>query len=237
MDIMPRRNVSMSPLPRTTPEAQGIPSAAISAFIEAVERQVDAMHSFILVRHGVVVAEGWWTPYRPTDPHSLYSLSKSFTSTAVGLLIAEGRLSLDDLVLDFFPEDAPADPSDNLKAMRVRHLLSMSTGHTTEPFSVMDQFPDKTWVELFLLHPVEHAPGTHFLYNSHATYMLSAIVQKITGGRLLKYLKPRLLDPLGIRGAKWERSPQGIDTGGWGLSITTRDEIHALAKMGQTATE
>ena len=102
-------------------------------FVEAADKDVDSMNSFMLVRHGHVVAEGWWAPYEAEAPHSLYSLSKSFTSTAVGLAIAEGKLSLDDEVLKFFPEDAPPDPSKNLKAMRVSDLLRMSTGHQTEP--------------------------------------------------------------------------------------------------------
>src|SRR5690349_21221701 len=123
-------------LPRSIPEAQGISSRAISAFVSAVERDVDALHSFMLLRHGYVVAEGWWQPYRPHDQHVLFSVSKSFTSTAIGLLVAEGRLSVDDPVLAFFPDEAPPEPSPNLRAMRVRHLLSMATGHandTTDP--------------------------------------------------------------------------------------------------------
>ncbi len=219
----------MSSLPHSTPEAQGIPSAAISAFVTAVERKLNVMHSFVLVRHGAVVAQGWWEPYRVENPHVLFSLSKSFTSTAIGLLVAEGRLSIDDQVISFFPDETPANPSENLKAMRIRHLLSMSTGHTSEPFSRMEDHPGTTWVELFLMHPVEHVPGTHFLYNSHATYMLSAIVQKLTGGRMVEYLKPRLFDPLGIESLSWEMSPEGIDTGGWGLRLTTSE----IARFGQ----
>src|SRR5437879_4111293 len=123
---------SSSALPRSAPEAQGISSAAILEFVQAADRQVKEMNSFMLVRHGHVVAEGWWKPYAAETPHVLYSLSKSFTSTAVGLAISEGRLSVDDEVLRFFPEDAPADPTNNLKAMRLRDLLCMSAGHQTE---------------------------------------------------------------------------------------------------------
>lgn len=216
-------------LPRSTPEAQGIPSAAISAFVDAVERDLDALHSFMLLRHGQVVAEGWWEPYRPSDRHVLFSLSKSFTSTAIGLLVAEGRLSVDDPVLSFFPDDAPPEPSANLRAMRVHHLLSMSTGHAIDTTGPMVEPSGQTWVRNFLAQPVEHEPGTHFLYNTGATYMLSAIVQGLTGGRMLDYLQPRLFAPLGIIDPHWERSPQGIDVGGWGLSITTAD----IAAFGQ----
>ena len=120
-------------LPRSSPEAQGVDSTVLRAFLEGADQQIDAMNSFMLIRHGHVVAEGWWTPYDAQSPHSLYSLSKSFTSTAVGLAIADGKLSLSDPVLKFFPEDAPANPTNNLKAMRVSDLLRMSTGQQTEP--------------------------------------------------------------------------------------------------------
>src|SRR5881409_3432316 len=129
---VPAAEKSSSALPRSAPEAQGISSAAILDFVQAADRQVKEMNSFMLVRHGQVVAEGWWTPYAAETPHMLYSLSKSFTSTAVGLAVAEGKLSLDDEVLKMFPEDAPAEPSANLRAMRVRDLLRMSAGHQTE---------------------------------------------------------------------------------------------------------
>jgi CubicO group peptidase (beta-lactamase class C family) len=212
-------------LPRSTPEAQGIASAAILSFVDAAEKQIDALHSFMLVRHGHIVAEVWWSPYNAKSPHSLYSLSKSFTSTAVGLAVAEGKLSLDDEVLKFFPEDAPSQPSNNLKAMRVRDLLRMSTGHQIEPRRTSDQ----PWTKSFLAHPVPFKPGTHFLYNTSGTYMLSAIVQKATGMTVLDYLKPRLFEPLGIEHPTWETSPQGITAGGYGLSIRTED----IARFGQ----
>lgn len=174
-----------------------------------------------------MVAEGWWSPYHAGAPHSLFSLSKSFTSTAVGLAIAEGKLSLDDEVLKFFSEDAPAEPSNNLRVMRVSDLLRMSTGQQTEP----PRTPDQPWTKTFLAHPVPFKPGTHFLYNTSATYMASAIVQKATGQTVLDYLRPRLFEPLGIEQPTWETSPQGISTGGYGLSIRTED----IARLGLVA--
>src|SRR3712207_3145901 len=111
-------------LPESSPEAQGIPSSAILAFVDAVEQSSLELHSIMLLRHGHVVAQGWWAPYRPGDLHMLFSLSKSFTSTAVGLAVAEGRLTVDDPVISFFPDDLPPDVGENLAAMRVRHLLS-----------------------------------------------------------------------------------------------------------------
>jgi CubicO group peptidase (beta-lactamase class C family) len=217
--------VAAEPLPRSSPEAQGVSSADILAFIEAADKNIESLHSFMLVRHGQVVAEGWWSPYNADSPHSLFSLSKSFTSTAVGLAVAEGKLSVDDLVLKFFPEDAPAEPSKNLKAMRVSDLLRMSTGHQEEP----KRTKEIPWTKNFLAQPVPHKPGAHFLYNTSGTYMLSAIVQKATGMTVLDYLKPRLFEPLGIEHPTWETSPQGITTGGFGLSIRTED----IARFGQ----
>jgi CubicO group peptidase (beta-lactamase class C family) len=212
-------------LPRSNPEAQGVSSAAILDFVKTADRESASLHSFMLIRHGQVVAEGWWTPYNPDSRHELYSLSKSFTSTAVGLAITEGRLSLDDQVSKFFPDDMPAEASSQLKAMRIRDLLTMSTGHTSEPkLGKAD-----VWTKVFLGHPVTHKPGTFFMYNTPATYMLSAIVQKQTGTTTLDFLKPRLFEPLGIAEPTWGTSPQGISLGGYGLSVRTED----IAKFGQ----
>ncbi|MDQ2668016.1 MAG: beta-lactamase family protein [Gemmatimonadota bacterium] len=221
-----------SSLPRSTPEREGVSSSAVLSFLQAADTTIDAMNSFMLVRHGHVVAEGWWTPYQANTQHILYSLSKSFTSTAVGLAIAEGKLSLDDEVLKFFPEDAPAQPSANLRAMRVRDLLRMQTGHVTEPSIITpadSTLRDATWARRFLMHPVTFKPGTHFLYNSGATYMLSAIVQKVTGQTVREYLTPRLFVPLGIESPTWVSSPQGINAGAYGLAVRTED----IAKLGE----
>ena len=185
-----------SDLPRSTPESQGIPSTAIHAFVDAADRMVQHLHSVMLLRHGYVVAEGWWAPYGAEIPHMFFSLSKSFTSTAIGLLVAEGRLSVDASVLDFFPGEAPPEPSAHLQAMRVRHLLTMTTGHDVDTFEALMSSPD--WARAFLAKPVTHEPGTHFVYNSGASYMLSAIAQRLSGMRLLHYLQPRLFAPLGI---------------------------------------
>jgi CubicO group peptidase (beta-lactamase class C family) len=216
-------------LPRSTPEAQGIASSAILAFVEAVDSEIQELHSFMLVRHGQVVAEGWWSPYAPKYPHMLFSLSKSFTSSAIGLAVTEGRLSIDDPVVSFFPDDLPAGVTPKLAAMRVRHLLSMSTGHDEDTTDHLRRGLDGNWIKAFLECPVVYEPGTHFLYNSGATFMLSAIIQKLTGRKLLDYLRPRLLAPLGIEDATWEENRQGINTGGWGMNIKTED----IARFGQ----
>ena len=218
-------------LPRSSAEQQGIASTDLLAFVDAADKEIDTMNSFILVRHGHVVAEGWWAPYDRDTPHVLYSLSKSFTSTAVGLAVAEGKLNLDDQVIKFFPEEAPKDPSVNLRAMRVRDLLRMNTGNQSEaPIRVDDPSRQSdTWVKTFLTHSVPFKPGTHFLYNSPATYMLSAIVQKVTGMTVLEYLRPRLFDPLGFKDPVWISSPQGITAGAYGLSLRTEE----IARFGE----
>ena len=209
---------------RSAPEAQGVASAALLSFIDAADK-IDALNSVMIVRHGRVVAEGWWGPYDADSNHELYSLSKSFTSTAVGFAVAEGKLSLDDEILKIFPEDAPPEPSANLKSMRVRDLLTMSAGHQDETSSAADKITPKS----FLAHPVPHKPGTHFKYNTPATFMLSAIVQKVTGQPVLEYLKPRLFEPLGITQPVWNTNAQGISLGGYGLRVRTED----IARLGQ----
>lgn len=216
-------------LPRSSPESQGISSAAILAFVDAADRDIHHLNSLMLLRHGHVLAEGWWSPYAPEIPHMLFSLSKSFASTAVGLAVREGHLSVDDPVLGFFPGDAPAEVSANLAAMRVRHLLSMSTGHAEDTTRYLFEATDGNLTKAFLARPVDFTPGTHFVYNSGATYMLSAIVQKLVGQPLVEYLRPRLFDPLGIANPTWQSSAAGVNMGGWGLNITTED----IAAFGQ----
>jgi len=209
-------------LPRSTPEEQGVSSAAVIRFVEALQREVPGMHSLMLLRRGQVIAEGWWHPYSERMPHAMFSVSKSFTSTAVGFAVEEGLLSLDDRVVGLLAADAPEVVSDNLAAMTVRHLLTMTTGHAVDSVDSVS-VADENWTRALLALPVPLEPGTRFVYDSGASYLLSAIVQGLTGQRMLDYLAPRLLDPLGIVGATWEQSPNGIDAGGWGLSITTED--------------
>lgn len=216
-------------LDATTPEAQGVESAGVLAFVEAFEKDVDAPHGVVILRHGHTLAEGWWAPYEPNAPHMLYSLSKSFTSTAIGMLADAGKLDIDDPAVSFFPDKLPDNQSENLKAMRIRDLLSMNTGHDQDTLGRLTQGRGDDWVRTFLSLDVDHHPGTFFRYNTGATYMCSAIVQKLTGQTVLEFLKPRLFDPLGIENPAWESCPRGINTGGWGLSIGTRD----IAKFGQ----
>lgn len=219
--------VFAQPLPRSTPEAQGVSSQEIRGFVEAWEAsKAHESHSLMVLRHGKVIAEGWWKPFGPEVLHTMYSVSKSFTATGIGFAVQEGKVRLDDPVLSFFPEAGPVNPSDNLKNLRVRDLLTMSAGNDQEPRYMLTE---DNWVSAFLRSNYVYEPGTHFMYNSPATYMLSAIIQKVTGERLLDYLTPRLFGPLGITGVDWEVDPQGINTGGWGLRLKTED----MAKFGQ----
>jgi CubicO group peptidase (beta-lactamase class C family) len=216
-------------LPRSLPSSQGVMPGGLLNFVNALETENLNVHSLMVVRHGQVVAEGWWSPYTPDLKHTLYSLSKSFTSTAVGMAVAEGKLNLDDKVISFFKADLPETISDNLAAMRVQDLLTMTAGHHKDTTPAVRGNGNQNWIKAFLAQPVEHQPGTYFVYNSGATYMLSAIVQQRTGKTVLDYLKPRLFVPLGIEGADWEIDPNGINTGGWGLRVRTED----IAKFGQ----
>jgi CubicO group peptidase (beta-lactamase class C family) len=215
-------------LPRSTPEEQGVDAAQISRFIAAANASGIGWHSFMLLRHGHVVAEGWWSPFESGFTHTLYSLSKSFTSTAVGLLVAEGKLDIEAPVLSFFHEDTPPEASENLKAMKVRHLLTMNTGHSADTMPVMRESA-ASWTKTFLSQPVTFSPGSHFLYNTGASYMLGAILHAITGKTLAAFLGPRLFEPLGITDYNWELSPQGLNTAGYGLRIKTED----IARFGQ----
>lgn len=213
-------------LPRVeTPDS--VKTAMEGFFAQAAQDSMD-IHSVMLVKDGQVIYSRWQSQGEDSVPHVLHSVSKTFTATAVGLAIAEGKMALTDKVVSFFPDKLPKEQSDNLKAMTVRDLLTMSCGHDMEP-SFRDAKPDQDWVTTFLAHPVVHEPGTFYLYNSLGTYMLSAIVQQVTGEKVVDYLTPRLFEPLHIDKPRWEESPQGINCGGWGLWLKTED----LAKMGQ----
>ena len=212
-------------LPRSTPEQEGISSESIVNLIDAFEKKIEFVHSYMIVKNGKVISEGWWDPYGPNIPHELWSLSKSFTSTAIGFAVEEGLIQIHDFVKDYFPEKSPENPTWQLKQLRIIDLLTMSTGHTSEP--ALGQESDD-WVKHFLESELELRPGTYFMYNTPATYMLSAIIQRVTGEKLVDYLYPRLFEPLGIDRPEWETDPRGINTGGWGLHLTTED----IAKFG-----
>ena len=211
-----------------SPESQGVSSRSLEAWIGACERELDAVHGFVLVRHGKVVAEGSWAPYDTlNETHRLYSHSKSFTSTAVGFLVDDGKLDLDERVVDILPDKVPAVPSDNLKALRVRDLLTMNVGASETDAERND--PDGDWERAFLANEIDVPPGLRFKYDSGATYLLSAIVGRKTGRSMMELLKERLFDRIGIASVWSTTSPGGTPCGGWGMNMTTRE----LALFGQ----
>jgi CubicO group peptidase (beta-lactamase class C family) len=216
---MARQN---SNLPHSTPEAEGVSSSEIINFLDATAKTKTEFHSFILLRHGKVIAEGWWNPYKPALKHTLYSCSKSFTATAIGFALNEKLLSLDDKVISFFPNDLPDSVNSFLSALTVKDVLMMSDGMDPDPSFIVAP-RDSNWVKGFLATTIKYQPGTKFLYNSLGTYVLSAIVQKVTGQKTIDYLKLRLFDPLAIEGVDWETDSRGINTGGWGLRLKTED--------------
>jgi CubicO group peptidase (beta-lactamase class C family) len=221
-------NAVFKALPRSTPHAEKVDPAGIKAYFEAVKQSGQELHSLMVLRHGKVVAERWFDGHSPAIPHVMHSVSKTWTSTAVGFAVQEGRLKVSDKVIKYFPDDLPAKVTPWLADLEIRDLLTMSVGHATEP-SVDRTIKDLSWEKVFLSHSIEYEPGTKYLYNSMATYMVAAILQKVTGQTLLDYLYPRLLRPLGVTGAFWETSPSGVNCGGWGLHIKTED----MAKLGQ----
>lgn len=218
-------------LPRSTPEAQGLSSAAVTGFLDAVAADAALeLHSLMILRHGVVVAEGWWEPYRRDDVHLLYSLSKSFTSTAVGFARAEGLLNLDRPAWEYLPQIERVE-NDRLRRLTVRDAVRMATGHRTDTLEGVNRAAmTGEPLEGFFTTPPEEEPGSIFCYNNGATYLVGAIVQQVSGMALTDYLQPRLFEPLGIAPPFWQSAPPGRNIGFSGLHLTTE----SIARFGQT---
>ncbi len=208
---------------KTSPEEVGVDSAAINEFIRLMSDERLGLQGYMIYKNGRLAAADIASPYRFTDKRHVYSISKSYTSTAVGIAVDEGLLTVDDRVLDFFPE-YKGKTCENLEKMKVCHLLSMNTGHDVDTLGRVAT-TETGWAERFLSLDVEHEPGTHFAYNSTATYMLSAIITRLTGMRVVDYLKPRFFNPLGISGVWWEESPDRISDGGWGIHVSPEDML------------
>jgi CubicO group peptidase (beta-lactamase class C family) len=211
---------------RSIPEKEGVYSHGITDFLEEVDNHELELHSFMFLRHNKIIAEGWWYPYKPAVNHIMHSVSKTFTSTAIGFAVQEKLLTVDDKVISFFPDKLPPVLSPGLEKLTVKHLLTMTAGHEAAPEFYMS---DMDWIQSFLAVPVVVEPGTVFQYSSYASYMLSAIIQKVSGVTTMEYLKPRLFDPLDIKDIQWEEGAQGISAGGWGMRIKTVD----MTKLGQ----
>lgn len=226
--ILSTNQITAQNLLRSTPEAEGVSSEAIGQFIDSFDAKKHELHSVMIIRHGKVIAEGWWKPYAANLKHSMYSVSKSWTSTAIGFAVAEKRIQVSDKVMKYFPEYQDLANKPYIADLSIQNLLTMSVGHEVEPLRGVVA-TQNDWVKGFLSASIAHQPGTKFLYNTLATYMLSAIIQKVTGQKVVDYLGPRLFKPLGIQGVDWEVDPKGINTGGWGIRVKTED----MAKLGQ----
>ncbi len=212
----------MSSLPRSTPESVGISSERLGGLVEQLSR-LDSLNSLMILRRGKVCFEGWWKPYGPHQPHMLFSLSKSFVSVAVGIAAGEGRLGVRDRLAGFFPEYAGCVADERMREVTLHDLLCMASGHAACAAGAMRSDPDGDYVRGFLASRLTYAPGERFCYNSGATYMLAAVIRKVTGLNVREYLQPRLFQPLGIVPGVWDCCPRGTNFGGWGLHLTTED--------------
>lgn len=210
---------------RAKPSELDVDASRIIAFLDDVTDAGLDLHGFMLHRRGRVVAEGWSWPYGQDRPRVLHSVAKSFTACAIGLMLAERRFSLDDKVVSFFPEALPAHVDDKLAAMTIENLLTMRTGHDVATSGAKWRLVETSWIAEFFRIPVIHRPGTTYLYTSAASYMLSAIVTRVTGETLHDYLKPRLLEPIGMSGESWDIGPDGVNPGGNGLTARTADML------------
>ena len=209
-----------------TPEEVGISSRGLLNYLDAVAAAPQVEHHAIMVlRHGKLVATMNFAPYDNGTPHMLFSLSKSFTSAAAGFAVQEGLLRWEDRVLDILPDKAPENPSEWLRSVTLSHLLMMGSG--LDPKS--DEVGGEDWAKAVLACECTHEPGTHFHYNSHGTYLVSCMVQRVTGMTVRDYLLPRLFDPLGIPKPEWDCCPGGINVGGWGLWLS----CDSIARFGQ----
>lgn len=210
-------------LPRDVRQQSAI-NSAVTEFVDAMAADSMELHSVMVVQRGKVTAQRWLGDNTPDKPHVMWSVSKTFLSAAVGIAIGEGKLHLDDKVVEFFPDRIRPDVEGDFQAMTLRDLLTMSSGHNEEPSKEGDDL-----IANFFSTPLAHKPGEWFSYNSVGSYLISAMLQQATGETVLDYLRTRLFAPLKISDASWDESPQGINWGGWGLSLRTED----MAKMGQ----
>lgn len=209
---------------RTTPEEVGLRSSDILKYIDDLEHSETEMHGLMIMKDGKICAEGWWSPYAPNLRHGLQSHTKTYAATAVGLAYTEGILKLDEKLIDIFPEESPKEPSENLRKLTIRDVLCMGCGMDTMPLD------SDHWIRDFLHTPVNHVPGTTYMYNSVGSSMLGAIVRKKTGLGLHDYLTPRLFNKIGIdpENLRWICMADGMEMGGGGLLATTEDNLRLM---------
>lgn len=217
----------MTVLVREVPEKIGMSSKVLLEMYEELEENFLPIHSLIIMRHGKIATSGYWYPYTKDMNHIIYSTSKSITALAVGFCIEEGRFTIDDRIIDFFPELITGPVTEYGRMRTVRHLLTMTDGQLGDPNKSLDRdYCD--WLKSYLNAPPRVKPGTLYGYNNAATIALAALVQRVTGMTMMEYLQPRLFEPLGIHGIYCEQH-RGIDAGSRGIHCKTED----LAKIGQ----
>ncbi|ANB14826.1 beta-lactamase family protein [Sugiyamaella lignohabitans] len=221
-------------LPRKSAKSLGLNESAIIKLVDELER--NGVNSYIIAHNGEVVSEGYWDPFVPDLTHQVNSVTKTYASLAIGIAADEGLLTIDDYVLSFFPDRLPAGPCDNMKKLKIRHLLTMTVGHdeqiemywTVSKLLPEDRNNGKDFLQHFLTSYIAYEPGTKFLYNTPGSYMLGAILKQVTGKTLVEYLQPRLFEPLGMKNIYAETDANGLNASGWGFQLTTED----LAKLG-----
>jgi CubicO group peptidase (beta-lactamase class C family) len=215
-----------SDLERVNPASVGLSGNAVLDYLDNLQSCGAEMHGLMISRHGKICAEGWWKPYSPGLIHGLQSLTKAYTATAVGILVDEGRASLDEKLVDILPAFMPDNISDNLKALTIHHLLCMGAGNNS-----MQDRTKRDWLNDFFASDFPYAPGSHFYYSGVVTSVLGAVVRQKTSLGLMDFLTSRLFNKIGIDAArlKWIEHPDGLEYGGGGLFATTEDNL----RLGQ----
>ena len=207
-----------------TPESAGVPSDAVEWLLDQLESGFTEPHGIMIMRNDILCAQGWWAPFAPGIRHGEQSHSKTYSATAIGIAYTQGKLSLDERLIDIFPEEAPENPSEYLKKLTIRNVLCMGSGMREEPKA------SEHWIRDFLSMPVVDEPGTAFMYNTTGSSMLAAIVKKKTGMGMHEFLMENLYQKIGIDGAnhKWIRTSDGIEAGGAGLFATLEDNFRLM---------
>lgn len=221
-------NDVINALPRSNSSRQKVNERQLISFVKEAAKQNIDLHSFMVVRNGQVVFERWMGHNSPRKNQDMFAIGKTLTALAIGFAISEGDINLNDKVISFFPDDLPQDVSNELKQLEIRHLLTNTAGLDPNVSAIIRD-REHDWVKAYLADPFTNIPGTKFEENNLNAYMLSAILQHVSGSNMLDYLYPRLFRPLGIVGVEWEKNPDGITKGGWGLRMKLED----MAKLGQ----
>jgi CubicO group peptidase (beta-lactamase class C family) len=199
-----------------------VPANAITAFLKDIEKSKVNMHGFIMLSHGVCVAEGYWKPFHQDSLHRMYSAGKSFTSLAIGLLQEEGKLNIDDPICQYFEDKLGAEVHPWIQETTIKHMLCMTTPHQTTTYKRYQG----DWVESFFRVAPTHKPGTIFSYDTSATHVLAALVEKLSGVDLMSYLRVKAFDAIGVsKESLFLKDPAGISQGGSGLMCTLRDLV------------